>query len=527
MTSVLGRHPGTDNYVLLTDVPLTAGTRAGLSDSANEAGFTGNFAVVDGKEVCQFLDLYPHVRRSYPQLLGLADLEVIVNHELYARSQAYLEAWQPRLATYVQTEAHARALALLKQKHFIVLDGPPEAGKTTIAAAVAMIYATDGYEVIAANSTADLFRPTGHSSAGKGERLRLFIADDAIGSLSLESGRITEWSRDLPAILRQLNSGRLLVWTARRYILEEALANSRLAEAIAGFPKPHEVLVEVGKLSMMERAGILYNHAKQADLGKEHRKLIRSHAWEIAGHPNFSPLRMSQLISVVLKQPAGSQPATTANWTDVLKFLNDPSDTWIRAFRQLSSSEQTLLSAMLDFDGPTKVGALKQSYDLRLSKREGSHIGFEACVTRLDHSFLSVTSTHDGERYISMQHPSLRDMLLLELRGDVNARRRYISLASAFALGEIIGGIASGPQSASQRAVTPTDDQEFAIFLNRLKEVLSQPLSLREWERIFAACERLIPLKPQQTNPTDSSRSHFWDLLTGFFAAREIRTCRV
>jgi hypothetical protein len=189
-------------------MPLTAQTRSNLSDTALHCGFEGNFAIVDGKEICQFLDIYGDIRKSYPQLLGLADLDVIVNRDLYARSQAYMEAWQPALATYVQTEAHTKAMSLLRKKHFIVLDGPPEAGKTTIAAALALIHAADGFEIIDVRSSNDMFRISDEkaSKTRKEQRRRLFIADDAIGSISLVAARADEWSRDLPGILRQLLS---------------------------------------------------------------------------------------------------------------------------------------------------------------------------------------------------------------------------------------------------------------------------------------------------------------------------------
>lgn len=514
---VLSRHRYINNYILLTDVPLTTQTRQDLDQAMVEGGFTGNFATVDGKEICQFLDIHSEIRKAYPQLLGLADLDVIVNRDLYARSQAYLQDWQPKLATYVQTEAHTKAMSLLKKRHFIVLDGPPEAGKTTIAAALALIHAADGFEIIDVRSSTDVFRISdeqGVNNRGR-EKRRFFIADDAIGSISLVPGRADEWSRDLPGILRQLSNRRLLVWTARRYILEEALATSRLRDAAAEFPRPHEVLVEVGKLSLMQKAEILYNHAKQAHLSVEHRALIRNHAINIASHPNFSPLRIRQLTSVILKPSSDSSDAPTLTWNEVREFLNDPGERWIQAFRALSQSEQTLLSAMLDFDGPTAPKALRTSYEVRISKREGGHLSFEECIARLDHSFLTVTSSHSGEQYISMQHPSLRDMLLLHLRGDGDARRRYISLASAFGLAGMIGGIAALTESetAPEHSVVPVNEEEFGIFLSRLRTVSQSALTLRDWDLLLSACERLIPRKTEPSAGSTPAMVEFWKLV--------------
>jgi adenylate kinase family enzyme len=442
---------------------------------------------------------------------------VIVNRDLYARSQAYLEDWQPRLATYVQTEAHTKAIALLKKKHFIVLDGAPEAGKSTIAAALALIHAADGFEIIDVRSSNDIFRVSDEKGAKrkKDQKRRLFIADDAIGSISLIAARADEWSRDLPGILRQLNDRRLLVWTARRYILEEALATSRLGEAAAEFPRPHEVLVEVGKLSTMQKAEILYNHAKHANLSADHRALIRTYAINIVHHENFSPLRIRELTSVVLKPSADNPQASTLTWEVVCDFLNNPGERWIQAFRALSQSEQVLLSAMLDFDGPIAERALRASYDTRVSRREGGHLSFEECVARLDHSFLTVTSSHSGDRYISVQHPSLRDMLLLYLRGDTDARRRYISLASPFGLAGMIGGVAEFSESETdpQHSVVPINDEEFEIFLDRLRGVSQSVLTLSEWSLLLTACERLIPQKADTSAESTPAMHEFWELM--------------
>jgi hypothetical protein len=497
---VLSQHRDTNNYILLTDVSLTAQTRSDVNKLVAASGFKGNFAAVDGKEICQFLDIYGDIRKSYPQLLGLADLDTIVNRDLYARSQAYLRDWQPKLATYVQTEAHTRAMSVLKKEHFIVLDGPPEAGKTTIAAALALIHAADGFEIIDVRSSNDVFRTPDEGGANrkKGQKRTLFVADDAIGSISLVPAWADAWSRDLPGILRQLSNDRLLVWTARSYILEEALATSRLREAAEEFPRPHEVMVEVGKLTIMQKAEILYNHAKQGNLSQDHRGLIRTHAIEIASHPNFTPLRIMELISVVLKHASDNPKAPAVTWEGVQQFLKNPGKRWIQAFRKLSQSEQTLLSTMLDFEGPIPERELRANYEMRISNREGGHLTFDECVARLDHSFLTVALSHTGERRVSVHHPSLRDMLLLELRGDADARRRYISLASPSGLAGIIGGIAERSESETppQHSVVPVNEEEFEIFLERLRSVSQGVLTLRDWELLLTACDRLIPRKP-------------------------------
>ncbi len=176
-----------DNYVLITNVPMTSGFRDDLRQRVADLDICENFAAIDGKEICEFLDLYPHVRRSFPQLLGLADLESIVNHDLITRSRAYVEQWQPRLSTYVQTDAHVTCLRLLRKTHFVVLDGPPEAGKSAIAAAISITFASEGYQIIDVRESNNIFK------AFSGEQRQLFIADDVVGSVALDPARADSW----------------------------------------------------------------------------------------------------------------------------------------------------------------------------------------------------------------------------------------------------------------------------------------------------------------------------------------------
>jgi len=491
MVKLLKKHPKIDNYVLLTNVPLAAANRDDLEKIIANIGFSGHFASVDGKDLCQLLDIHSEVRRSYPQLLGLADLDVIVNKDLYTRSRAFVEEWQPKLSTYVQTEAHRKALALVKKRHFVVLDGPPEAGKTTIAAALALTHVAEGFELIDIRNSNEIFKILN-------KRAQIFIADDAVGSLSLDPVRADDWSRDLPGIIRELDDKHLLIWTARRYILEEALAESRLGEAVSEFPGVHEILVEVGGLSTIEKAEILYNHAKRAHLRPKYRKLLQKRATDIVTHQDFRPERIRQLVEVVLASLNKDAPEPNLEWKDILAFLNNPSERWIRAHAKLSDSEQALLSAMLDFDDQISVEDLKRSYEVHISDVGPKRLTFEQCLVRLKHSFLKVGKSWMNEEIVSVQHPSLRDMLLLQLRDDSIARKRYISLSSPFGFASIIGGIAASFDQADepQHAVVPKSDEEFELLLQCLQSLSRMTLQLRDWELLLGTAARLIPAKP-------------------------------
>jgi hypothetical protein len=70
--AVCSKHSKIDNYLLITDLPLTSDNRDVLQTTALSARFSGNFGIVDGNEVCEWLDLHPQLRRLFPQLLGLS-----------------------------------------------------------------------------------------------------------------------------------------------------------------------------------------------------------------------------------------------------------------------------------------------------------------------------------------------------------------------------------------------------------------------------------------------------------------------
>jgi len=246
------------------------------------------------------------------------------------------------------------------------------------------------------------------------------------------------WSRDLPGVLRKLDANHLLIWTARHYILEEALAESRLGESVGEFPGTREVLVEVGDLTAQQKGEMLYNHAKLAGLPKKSKKLIKDHFRAIIDHPNFTPERIRQLCQDVFRADKAD------SWVEILTFMSNPSERWRKAFDGLSESEQALLTALLDFDDDAELSQLERAYEQRIQDEHKGRLTFNKAISHLRHSFLQISRSYSGTVTVEFRHPSLRDMLLERLREDARARKRYIELTTPAGLAALVRGLGPG-----------------------------------------------------------------------------------
>lgn len=353
-----------DNYILIINLILSASLRDKLRKEFSAAGFRGNFHTIDGREVCEFLDIYPQVRRSFPQLIGLADIEKIINKDLYVRSEAFVSDLQPKLITFVVTSQYFKAHDILRKHHFVVLDGPPESGKSFIGGAITLAYACEEFEIFYTQEPQEIFR------AYNASHKQLYFADDAVGTIIFNPNLGDHWSRELPGIIRKLDKNHKLIWTARHYILQEAIDRTKLREYIDNFPGIHEVLVEVGDLTLLERALILYNHTKHSDLSSEAKKIIKEHALFISEHPNFTPERIRQLTKLVLPEIKRELSLKEKQewFKKIDKFLKNPSERFYKAYREaLGPSERAMLMALLDLGSSVNKDKLRSEYERRIS----------------------------------------------------------------------------------------------------------------------------------------------------------------
>jgi len=203
----------------------------------------------------QRVDADPGLRRTMPSLLGLGDLARWVSPQLVAASTLDLRAARALAEVFVPTAAYRRALTVLDAHRFVVLTGPPEMGKTSIARMIALALMTDGWEAFECTSPEQIL------GAFKPDRAQVFVADDAFGSTEYRPDHAERWAREMERLLRKMNDRHWLIWTSRPAPLRGGLDRIHRERGAERFPRPGEVLVDAGSLSLDERVLILLRHA--------------------------------------------------------------------------------------------------------------------------------------------------------------------------------------------------------------------------------------------------------------------------
>ena len=287
-----------EHYCLVTNAPISASLRVAIAEIYRSSFASSGFHSLGGNDMCDLLDNNPNLRRAFPQLLGLRDLDELLtqvaSRELIERSRSAIEEARDIAPVFVPTSAYEKAWAVLKKFHFAVLEGPPEMGKTSIAWMIALTQISQGWQAIVCDDPRDIFESPATSDP------QIFIADDAFGRTEYDPGRGGKWEAQLHRILRRLDARHWLIWTSRKHILERACRKLDLQGRADGFPSPGAVLVNATDLSKREKALILYRHARAVGLEEEAKTIVRKHAKSMVNDTSFTPERIRRLVKEIL-----------------------------------------------------------------------------------------------------------------------------------------------------------------------------------------------------------------------------------
>lgn len=374
--------------------------------------------VLGAEEISTSLDRHPSLRAAMPSVLGLRDLDALIDPDVRRRSSLDVERAQELARVFWPTPAYERARNVLDRHRFVVLTGPPEMGKTAIAEMLALAYLTDGWEAHQCSDPDQVWRVFDRG------RRQVFVADDAFGSTEYRPDAAERWARGLGRLLEMLDAQHWLIWTSRPAPLKAGLRRVQRESGAERFPTPGEVLVDASNLDLADKTLILFRHAKNRGAGGAARALVRSAGLSIVEHPHFTPERIRRFVNGRLDElPSLVAEDTVRLLAFIERELASPTDAMLTSFRALEPEHRELLTSLLDapaglIDERELAAVVRRHHSGGLSRPVGE------LIDRLTDHFLRVTPLGIG-----WVHPSWRDLVIDELREDRDARRRFLSVS--------------------------------------------------------------------------------------------------
>src|ERR1039458_8922040 len=379
-------------FVFLTNSPIDAELRDEIRQKFADTLNDSAIVIYSGNDICDLLDQSPSVYRSFPQLLSIRDLDLLIKNALtnesIERSSAAIELARELVPVFAPTTNYEKAWAVLREHHFAVLEGPPEVGKSAIAWMIGLSQVAIGWEAVYCQGPSDFFKMYDRP------KNQIFIADDAFGRTEYDPTRASNWEFDLALVLQRLDPRHWLIWTSRKHILERTVANMDAPGRGRSFPDPGAVLVNVKSLSFEEKALILFRHARAANLEEDAKLLIRDSAKQIVSDPDFTPERMRRFVAESLPSLAKKLRSGELSQEEIRKKINEalrnPTKQMRLTFRGLHIALKWYLISMLEV--PQNLLEAANPSHLR-EKYEGYcpddlRIPFEEATQQLNEAFI-------------------------------------------------------------------------------------------------------------------------------------------
>ncbi len=445
------------------------------------------FVKQDGNDLCAWLDSTNGIAKKFPQILGLNDLETLlsslINSDIITRSMGAIIEAKEISKVFVPTEAYSKAHNVLFRNKYVVLEGPPEVGKTAIGRMIGLSLMSEGWEVYECSSPIDVLSMYNNSDSTVKQ---VFIADDSFGRTGYDSSRVNLWQTELPNILRKLNPSRLLILTSRKHLIEMAKDKLDISGAHDDFPKTGEVLVDVSVLSPEEKALMVYRHMKNANFSNKLKTHLKKIPNRIISDRNFTPERIRFMVDEFKKKEtvivSDEGYNLDAIGSIIQNSMSTPSDRMRKTYRQLPIAHKWFMISVLIHESSDVIYFFREECEeiIKIYNKlcpPDEHVDFSSIMNQLSEAFIK-THIADKRTSISWIHPSCGDMVAKELSQNARDKLHFINNCDMEGIKYLlsIGGGANG------EIVMPLlkTNHDWHLFEDRLKSLEGPELSIIE-----------------------------------------------
>lgn len=420
--------PQPGSYRLVTSQGLTVARKAELAELLAPWVERADH-VVGRDDLEQLLDEHPEVERRHVKLwlAGGTQLAALLRAGTHARSRVLAEEIRRTLPLYVQSDSFFEAHQPLRQRHVILISGPPGIGKTTLARMLLADAIAQGFEPI--EISGDIAEAWDVWDASTPQA---FLYDDFLGRTVLGELAKNEESR-LLSFMRAVSESpqTLLVLTTREYILQQA---ALLFEAFRRHALPQErFMLVLDSYSRLDRARILHNHVWHSELPPQAKEqLAHDRAYRsLVLHRNFNPRTIEFITGLQKGNPLRLVP--DQSWLEFAEAsLERPEEIWRQAFEQeLGDIERALLLCMTTLPAETHIDDLHRAFDA-WCERAGLSVRprrFERALQVVDDTFVSTRMREGRHLFVRILNPGLTDFLNRQLLAEASLIRLALQAA--------------------------------------------------------------------------------------------------
>lgn len=399
-----------DAYILLTNLRVTGRTERTIAKQLTAVGIPRSL-ILDGSWICQQIASSGDLRRYVPRVYGLGDLGKILDERKLGQARALVSRLREDLATFVPTDAYRRAADALHDNGFVLLLGEPAAGKSTIAATLALT-ALDkwGSSVRRVDSAAELVEAWDPEDPDQ-----LFWIDDAFGSIRHDPMLTDGWVRRMDQVMAAISQGCRVLLTSRDYIYRDAAPF--LKEYAHSLLRNQKIAIAVSELTADERRQILYNHLKAGDQADQTLAAWRPHLPALAAVRRFQPE-----VARRLSYQAFTSSSVLTSKTQLVDYFARPVQFLADVLRQLEPAAQAALACVYmsgnELLAPVHGTPLLNDAVTRL----GSSVpDVMRAFPVLEGTFLQNAISSSGEPIWKFRHPTIREGFAAVVAEDVNA----------------------------------------------------------------------------------------------------------
>jgi hypothetical protein len=383
-----------NDYIILTNHPVTGATELKIRKAFEDEG-VGRCRIFSGPWIEERIRTSAKLRMFAPRLYGLGDLSELLDARAYGQAKLILSAMGNDLEKLVVTEAHRQSVRAINDHNFVLLLGAPAAGKSTIGASLA-VGAADHWKcgTIRATSPEDIVRHLDPKDP------QFFWIDDAWGNTQYQRQSAERWNQIFPLMQGAMRKGSRFLITSRDYIWSAARRDLK-TQALPVMTKS-QVIINVERLAVQERAQILYNHLKLGDQPSEFKSALKPYLPALADRPDFLPEIARRLGSRFF---TGSTVFTKDR---LEKFFSDPEEFLLETITNLASDCRAAIALVFLNGGRVRSPVAAETLEIAAAAFGALAADVRVQLEALNGSLLLLVQDEEGQ-YWTYKHPTVSD----------------------------------------------------------------------------------------------------------------------